>query len=83
MGYVPSLRYTRGLGWRIHCGEEVTESSTNKQHIIITWCGVTLVPMPSADGKFVGEFAHASHCGVALVPMPSADGNEGEANELS
>jgi hypothetical protein len=26
------LRYTRGLGWRIHCGVEVTESSTNKQH---------------------------------------------------
>jgi hypothetical protein len=48
-----------------------------------TWCGVALVPMPSADGKFVGEFAHASHCGVALVPMPSADVNEGEANELS
>jgi hypothetical protein len=34
--YVPSLRYTRGLGWRIHCGVEVTESSTNKQNIIIT-----------------------------------------------
>jgi hypothetical protein len=37
--YVPSLRYTRGLGWRIHCGVEVTESSydssTNKQHISI------------------------------------------------
>jgi hypothetical protein len=31
--YVPSERYTRGLGWRIHCGVEVTESSTNKQHI--------------------------------------------------
>jgi hypothetical protein len=30
--YVPSLRYTRDLGWRIHCGVEVTESSTNKQH---------------------------------------------------
>jgi hypothetical protein len=29
---VPSLRYTRGLGWRMHCGVEVTESSTNKQH---------------------------------------------------
>ena len=28
--YVPSLRYTRG--WRMHCGAEVTESSTNKQH---------------------------------------------------
>jgi hypothetical protein len=33
--YVPSSRYTRGLGWRIHCGVEVTESSTNKQHISI------------------------------------------------
>ena len=32
--YVPSLRYTRGLGWRIHCGVEVTKSSTNKQNII-------------------------------------------------
>ena len=31
---VPSLRYTRGLGWRMHCGAEVTESSTNKQHHI-------------------------------------------------
>jgi hypothetical protein len=31
--YVPSLSYTRGLGWRIHCDVEVTESSTNKQHI--------------------------------------------------
>jgi hypothetical protein len=30
--YVPSLRYTHGLGWRMHCGAEVTESSTNKQH---------------------------------------------------
>ena len=24
---------TRGLGWRIHCGVKVTESSTNKRHI--------------------------------------------------
>jgi hypothetical protein len=30
--YVPSLRYTRGLGWRMHYSAEVTESSTNKQH---------------------------------------------------
>jgi hypothetical protein len=30
--YVPSSRYTRGIGWRMHCGVEVTESSTNKQH---------------------------------------------------
>jgi hypothetical protein len=34
--YVPSLRYTRGLGWRIHCGAEVTESITNKQHHLLT-----------------------------------------------
>jgi len=26
----------RGFGWRIHCGVEVTESSTNKQHILNT-----------------------------------------------
>jgi hypothetical protein len=32
--YVPSLRYTRSLGWCIHCGVEVTESSTNNQHHI-------------------------------------------------
>ena len=35
--YVPSLRYTRGLGWRMHCGVEVNESSTNKKHIIKRW----------------------------------------------
>jgi hypothetical protein len=29
--YVPSLRHTCGLSWRIHCGVEVPESSTNKQ----------------------------------------------------
>jgi hypothetical protein len=23
---------SRGFGWRIHCGVEVTESSANKQH---------------------------------------------------
>jgi len=34
--YVPSLRYTRGLGWRMHFGAKVTESSTNKQHHLST-----------------------------------------------
>jgi hypothetical protein len=24
--------HPRGFGWRIYCGVEVTESSTNKQH---------------------------------------------------
>jgi hypothetical protein len=28
--------YKRGLGWRMHCGVEVTESSTNKQHHLDT-----------------------------------------------
>ncbi len=32
--YIPSLRYTHGLGWRMHCGVEVAESSTNKEHHI-------------------------------------------------
>jgi hypothetical protein len=36
--YVPSLRYTRGLGWCMHRGAEVTESSTNKQHHLPTDC---------------------------------------------
>jgi hypothetical protein len=36
--YVPSLRYTRGLDWRMHCGAEVTESSTNKQHHLSLSC---------------------------------------------
>jgi hypothetical protein len=30
--YVPSLRYTLGLDWCMHCGVEVTELSTHKQH---------------------------------------------------
>ena len=31
--------YTRGLGWRMHCGVEVTESSTNKQHHLLKLWG--------------------------------------------
>ena len=34
--YVPSLSYTRGLGWLMHCGAEVTESSNNKHHHLST-----------------------------------------------
>ncbi len=30
------LVHTRGLGCRMHCGAEVTESSTNKQHHLLT-----------------------------------------------
>ena len=45
-------RYTRCLGWRMHCGAEVTESSTNKQHHLLlqTICTITMTvrgePMP-------------------------------------
>jgi hypothetical protein len=35
--YVPSSRYTRGLGWQLHCCVEVTKSSTNKQHHLSTF----------------------------------------------
>jgi len=50
--YVPSLRYTRGLGWRMHCGVEVTESSTNEQHHL------SLVVV----GVAVTVKVHATHC---------------------
>jgi hypothetical protein len=39
--YVPSLGYTRSLDWRIHCGVEVTESSTNKQHVYLNALAAT------------------------------------------
>ena len=32
--YAPSSRNTCGLGWRIQCGVEVTESGNNEQNII-------------------------------------------------
>jgi hypothetical protein len=43
----------RGLGWRIHCGVEVTESNTNKQHIIalslcLYACRFTRAPLQPA-----------------------------------
>ena len=43
--YVPSLRYTLGLGWRMHCDVEVTESSTNKQHHIYMSSTIPLPPL--------------------------------------
>ncbi len=49
---VPCLRYTRGLGWRMHCGVEVTESSTNEQHHL------SLVVV----GVAVTVKVHATHC---------------------
>ena len=49
------LIHTRGLGWRTHCGVEVTESSTNKQHHISTGCGA------GAENQVASAGAHA--CG--------------------
>jgi hypothetical protein len=35
LGPLNSLKkIPRGVGWRIHCGIEVTELSTNKQHTL-------------------------------------------------
>ena len=50
--YVPSFRYTHDLGWRIHYGVKVTESSTNKQHIII------LCPSPSCFSRTPNPLRH-------------------------
>jgi hypothetical protein len=38
----------RGLGWRIHCGVEVTELSTNKQHTLLNQAAGHLKPGRSA-----------------------------------
>ena len=72
--YVPSLRYTRGLGWRIHCGVEITESSTNKQHII-GWCGgggaafygITTRCLGIDQGEGTGAVERAEECMIPLV----------------
>jgi len=39
-----SCTTSRGFGWRIHCGVEVTESSTNRQHTHMT-CDFSLTCM--------------------------------------
>ncbi len=72
--YVPSLRYTHGLGWRMHCGAEVTESSTNKQHhlslVILhrhstgkhpAWKPPTLPPQGIHEGMDAGMRSLAPH----------------------
>jgi hypothetical protein len=52
-------------GWRIHCGVEVTESSTNKQHTLSPWV---------MDPSFLDHPRHASAAaGVvaqATAPQP-------------
>ena len=53
--YVSSLRYTRGLGWRMQCGVKVTESSTNKQHHLST-AGVFHLFLSSLGRKGLGFF---------------------------
>ena len=62
--YVPSLRYTRGLGWHMHCGAEVTESSTNKKHHltfdVLFFCALF----------FVRDAVHK--CAVRLNDNPNA-----------
>ncbi len=74
--YVPSLRYTRGLGWRIHCGVEVTESSTNKQHIIIIRAAPTRIFFETTSQhaaqvalRFRDARMGRQHCIVAAVNL--------------
>jgi hypothetical protein len=64
-----SLRYTRGLGWRIHFGVEVTESSTNKQHI--NECSHRHIGLRRGQkdgGKFCGGKSPTSPNGDKLRP---------------
>ncbi len=57
--YVPSLRYTRGLGWRMHCGVEVTESSTTKQHHLISFTSLLSGQSPAS--------CHGTCCTSTLI----------------
>ena len=62
--YVPSLRYTRGLGWRIYYGVEVTESSTNKQQITHSLsCSAASGSPASSSPEFSPESASDAHTG--------------------
>jgi hypothetical protein len=62
-GYVPSLRYTRGLGWRMHSGAEVTESSTNKQHHLSPRVDACDASDPVSDAVSYDIFSMARCCG--------------------
>ena len=45
--YLHTNTQPRGFGWRIHCGVEVTELSTNKQHTLSLSYKDTLENTPS------------------------------------
>jgi hypothetical protein len=64
--YVPSLRYTRGLGWRMHCGAEVTESSTNKQHHLSTPLKQCTTSRSRLQKGFIGPMPHGPICALLL-----------------
>ena len=52
--------HTRGLGWRMHCGAEDTESSTNKQHHHVT----------RSAAASAGAGARSGGSGVTPQPTP-------------
>ena len=70
--YVPSFRYTRGLGWRIHCGV-LPINNTYQEHLSwrVQWgrdlclgCGQTRgedTPILTCSGCGVAKFCSADH----------------------
>jgi hypothetical protein len=67
--YVPSLRYTRGLGWRMHCGAEITESSTNKQHHLSNMFSTCNFPFKVCNC--------IQHCSSRVAFPPACFGQDG------
>jgi hypothetical protein len=55
---------SRGFGWRIHCGVEVTESSTNKQHSLSL---SALDPRQRPTDRGSGLLSRSGHFGVGVT----------------
>jgi hypothetical protein len=66
--YVASLRYTCGLGWRMHFGVEVTESSTNKQHHLPPEAS-TIETELSNSSDFVISMLSSSNTAICITDL--------------
>jgi hypothetical protein len=73
----------RGFGWCIHCGVEVTELSTNKQHSLSSLCAYLSAKSALAASVCVYIVCSSQHtvprgAGQAHVPVPAEKRREEE-----
>ncbi len=81
----PLFFFSRSLGRRVHLGVEVTESSTNKQHLSLT-CGVPWFLGSFLETRASGSDAHRVLCLLckrAQPQLPPHDTTGGRALQLS